>query len=70
MTTDGYLSYLRYRWPAKHQQYLAQMEQINNDRTSGTRFIQSLACQQKWAEHAKTLMTLAAAGKAVGCGKS
>lgn len=65
MDINGLIGYLKYRWPTKYQQYLAQMEQINNDRTSGTRFVQSLKCQQKWAEHVKTLMEQATTGKVV-----
>lgn len=67
MTVEGLLGYLKYRHPAKYAQFREQMQLIDGNRTSGTRFPDSLKCMQKWAEHAKYLMTLAAAGKTVGC---
>jgi len=65
MAVQGNLSYLKYRFPLKHEQYLFEMQKIDNDRTSGTRFIQSLACMQKWAAEAQRLMDLVAQPKEI-----
>lgn len=61
----GQLAYLRYRFPAKHAQFMEEMDIIDADRTSKTRFIQSLACMQKWAAEAQRLMDLVAQPKEI-----
>jgi hypothetical protein len=65
MDINGIIGYMKYRYPKLYAQYQDEMTIIDNDRTSGTRFVQSLACQRKWAEHAKGLMEQATTGKMV-----
>lgn len=52
----SWLTYLKSNHDELHQQYLEEMERIDQSK-SGTRCVESLACMQRWAAKAKELAT-------------